>query len=239
MRSAILRWSSRLLGPLRRQTGRIRSRTDLLNHLIARKGYSRYLEIGVRDPRQNFDRIDARDKSSVDPAPRRPVTHRMTSDEFFARRRSAGDRSTFDLAFIDGLHLAAQVERDVLNCLEALSEAGAVVLHDCNPLTEDAQTEDYDGKKRWNGTVWKAWVKLRATRADLAMCVVDIDEGCGVISRGSQALFPAPTADYGELTYPFLVSCRKEALNLVSLDDYLRQLDGGAPAAPEPRSQRS
>src|SRR6185436_4465665 len=130
----------------------------------------------------NFNRVRVREKHSIDPAPKRPVTHRMTSDEFFARRRAAGAAEPpYDLAFIDGLHIADQVERDVLNCLDNLADGGTVVLHDCNPLTEDAQTDDYDGKKHWNGTVWKAWLKLRATRADFAMWVLDIDEGCGVI----------------------------------------------------------
>jgi hypothetical protein len=204
----------------RYRTG-IRSRTDLLNYLVAKHGYRRYLEIGVRDPRENFELVTAPDKCAVDPAARRPVSHPITSDEFFARWRADGDRSPFDLVFIDGLHLADQVERDVLNSLDALADGGALVLHDCNPLTEDAQTEDFDGVKHWNGTVWKAWVKLRATRSDLSMCVVNMDEGCGVIRRGAQQLFAAPSVDYHQLDYAFLVQHRRQALNLVSLTRFL------------------
>ena len=196
---------------------RITTRTDLINHLIPLRGYRRYLEIGVRDPRQNFDKILAAEKHGVDPNPKRTVTFKMTSDEFFAR----ADQTSYDLVMIDGLHLAEQVERDVLGSLRLLSANGTLVLHDCNPLTEDAQTEDYDGKKHWNGTVWKAWVKLRATRADLSMCVVDIDEGCGVIRRGAQALYALPSASYEDLDYGFLTRHRNEALNLVSLDQFL------------------
>lgn len=200
----------------------IRSRTELLNHLIARNGYTRYLEIGVCDPQANFERIAAREKNGVDPAPRRPVSHPMTSDAFFHNWRLAPDRSPYDLVFIDGLHLADQVERDVLNSLDALADGGMLVLHDCNPATEDAQTEEFDGVKHWNGTVWKAWVKLRATRSDLSMCVVNMDEGCGVIRRGSQQLFPLPSVDYRQLDYTFLTRHRREALNLISLGKFLR-----------------
>jgi hypothetical protein len=199
----------------------VRTRTDLLNHLIATQGYRRYLEIGVRDPHQNFAKVRLLDKHSVDPHPRRPVTHQMTSDQFFAKRRAESPLPTYDLAFIDGLHVAGQVERDILNCLEHLSHGGSIVLHDCNPVTEDAQTDDYDGRKHWNGTVWKAWVKLRATRPDLSMWVVDIDEGCGVIRRGAQRVYNLPSLEYDQLRYDFLSANRREVLNLVSADDFL------------------
>jgi hypothetical protein len=200
---------------------RITTRTELLNHLIEARGYRDYLEIGVRDPRSNFDKIRAPGiKHGVDPEPQRPVSHRMTSDGFFAQTEQR-----YDLVLIDGLHLAEQVERDIAGSLAHLNPNGAVVLHDCNPLTADAQTEDYDGKKHWNGTVWKAWVKLRATRSDLAMSVIDIDEGCGVIQRGSQQPIALASTDYAALDYELLARERARLLNLVSVDDFLA---GGA-----------
>lgn len=215
-----------------RRGPRLKTRTDLLNHLIAVRGYRRYLEIGVRDPRQNFDKVNAAEKHGVDPNPKRAVTFRMTSDQFFAGADAASKPTSYDLILIDGLHLAAQVERDVLGSLRHLDANGTLVLHDCNPLTEDAQTEHYDGRKHWNGTVWKAWVKLRATRADLSMCVVDIDEGCGVIRRGSQALYSIPSPSYEELDYDFLASHRRDALNLVSVKQFLSGESTVSPHAP-------
>ena len=199
----------------------IRTRTDLLNHLIEVNGYRRYLEIGVRNPRDNFKKVRAQEKHGVDPEPQKPISHRMTSDEFFARHRAQGD-PPYDLALIDGLHLAFQVEKDVLNCLSSLTPQGTVVLHDCNPLTEDAQTEDYDGKKHWNGTVWKAWVKLRATRPDLSMWVVDVDEGCGIVRWGSQAPLSTPTVEYDRLDYAWLAGQRREVMNLISVEEFVR-----------------
>lgn len=193
------------------------TRTELLNQLALARGYRNYLEIGVRDPRANFDNVHvAGTKHSVDPDPQRPVSHRMTSDAFFAQATD-----TYDLVFIDGLHIADQVERDIVNSLARLSDGGTVMLHDCNPLTADAQTDDYDGKKHWNGTVWKAWVKLRATRDDLAMCVIDTDEGCGVIRRGTQSKIKVDTLDYAQMTYEMLARDRTRLLNLVGVDKFL------------------
>jgi hypothetical protein len=206
----------RLLSRLLQRPG-ISTRTELLNHFIATRGYRDYLEIGVRDPRANFDKIRAPGiKHGVDPAPRRPVSHEMTSDAFFAQTSAQ-----YDLVLVDGLHLDYQVERDVDHALAHLRSGGAIVLHDCNPLTADAQTEDYDGKKHWNGTVWKAWVKLRATREDLAMAVLDIDEGCGVIERGSQDPIEIPSTSYADLEFEMLARDRARLLNLMAVADYL------------------
>jgi hypothetical protein len=197
----------------------IRSRTDLLNYFIATYGYRRYLEIGVRHPRDNFTLIQAAEKDGVDPAAR--CNYRMTSDEFFRQLGGSDPGRRYDLIFVDGLHLADQVEKDVINSLQYLGEGGSIVLHDCNPLTEHAQIETYKKGQHWNGTVWQAWAKLRGTRPDLFMCVIDIDEGCGVIRKGRQSCFaPWPPAE--KLSYDYLVAHRKPLLNLVSMEEFLR-----------------
>lgn len=213
---------------------RVRTRTDVLNHLIKRNGYSRYLEIGVRRPEQNFDRVRAATKESVDPAPLGPATHEMTSDEFFASRRSHAD--PFDIVLIDGLHIEGQVLRDVENALRLLSTGGSVVLHDCNPMSEAAQREAYDGESTWNGTVWKAWAKLRMSRSDLSMLCIDIDHGVGVIARGTQQTFP-PTPE-AELDYDFLAEHRKGLLNLIAPADFASAVEATFPHARESRIRR-
>jgi hypothetical protein len=188
----------------------LKTRTDIINFLVKRNSYRRYLEIGVRVPAQNFDLIRAEHKHAVDPEPRGEISHVMTSDEFF--QQLDGDR-TYDIVLLDGLHLEHQVLKDVENSLEHLSPDGAIVVHDCNPPSESCQVEEYDGESPWNGTVWKAWAKLRMTRPDLSMCVVDTDWGVGVIARGRQETF-ARVPD-GELTYGFLDANRDQLLNLV------------------------
>jgi SAM-dependent methyltransferase len=199
----------------------LRKRYHLLNYLVRSRGYTRYLEIGVRNPRITFNRIRVARKEAVDPAPLAPLGHVMRSDDFFSMMDANGRAAEFDLVFIDGLHLADQVERDVENSLRYLSPGGTIVLHDCNPPNEEAQAEFFDGtQKVWTGTVWKAWAKLRATRADLSMCVVDIDLGCGVVQRGSQTCYPAPV-QFDQMTYRFLTSNRRELLNLVSAAQFL------------------
>ena len=55
-----------------------------------------------------------------------------------AAPRGGHDPRRYDLVFVDGLHIADQVERDIVNSLAALAPGGMVVLHDCNPKSRKA-----------------------------------------------------------------------------------------------------
>ncbi|MCX6328212.1 MAG: class I SAM-dependent methyltransferase [Bacteroidia bacterium] len=106
--------------------------------------------------------------------------HKMTSDEYFKKKKMF-----FDIIFIDGLHHADQVFKDIWNSLINLNKGGTIVVHDCNPLTDAATVVPYQFMMTWNGDVYRAWLEFR-THPDLKMAVFDIDEGCGVIQRGHQ-----------------------------------------------------
>lgn len=86
---------------------------------------------------------------------------------------------TYDIVFIDGLHLCEQVHRDILNSLAHLRPGGVVVLHDMLPETEQAQLREMC-KGDWNGDCWKAFVKYRK-ESPFECYTVDQDFGCAVI----------------------------------------------------------
>jgi len=190
-------------------------RTTILNTLVEKFNYQSYLEIGQGKSNENFHWINCPIKIGVDPDISLNATYQMTSDEFFPQ-----NEDFFDLIFVDELHHADQTERDILNSLRVLNENGTIVVHDCNPTTEAIQIVPQQ-TSCWTGDVWKAWVKLRATRPDLKMYVIDTDFGCGIIRKGSQKIINIP----GELTYKMLEKYRKEFLNLVDIDDFLRDLN--------------
>lgn len=169
-------------------------RYDIINNIISKYNFKRYLEIGLSDPASCFDRINCEIKHSVDPGYEfldNPATWDFESDEFF-KKLDNGDllidsNYKWDVIFIDGLHISEQVLKDVENSLNHLTETGFIVLHDCNPPSEFMARETLyvDGVYRpWNGTVWKAVYYLRASREDLKICVVDTDWGVGIIKRG-------------------------------------------------------
>jgi SAM-dependent methyltransferase len=190
------------------------TRTNILNTLVQRYGHSSYLEIGLGLSAANFDWVRCRTKVGVDPDKSLKAAYPMTSDEFFAQ-----NKATFDLIFIDGLHHADQVERDILNALQVLNENGSILVHDCNPTSREMQVIPRS-QRVWTGDVWKAWVKLRSKRPDLKMYVINAESGCGLIRRGRQATIELPET----LTYEGLAENREKWLNLVEPNAFLEDL---------------
>jgi len=107
------------------------TRTDIINSLIGKIEAKSYLEIGVREPEGNYNKIVCENKVAVDPVPLGPGIIALTSDAFFKQ-----NESMFDVIFIDGLHVADQVERDIINSLAVLNPGGYIICHDMNPTEE-------------------------------------------------------------------------------------------------------
>lgn len=199
-------------------------RWDVVNGLLRHTTTKRYLEIGV----QNGDcgsRVKACEKWGVDPAPGagsdRHYHHlrKQASDDFFA---SLSDQR-FGVVLVDGLHHADQVLRDVDNALKFLSDDGFVVMHDCNPQSEEAQKVPRT-VRQWNGDCWKAVVRLRE-RADIDVFTIDSDFGIGVVRKGpnQSRVQDAPET----LSYSDLVDHRDWYLRLVRPDwSEIRELLG-------------
>ena len=154
------------------------NKADIINALIKRHGYKKYLEIGVDDG-VNFGRVLVDYKLGCDPN-KEAATHKMTSDEFFKQ-----NKETFDIILVDGLHLCDQVLKDVRNSLAVLSENGIILIHDCLPKEEWHQFEVAVPYNDWVGTTWKAIMRLRVCTG-ISVCVIDTDWGIGVVRRGKQ-----------------------------------------------------
>ena len=189
------------------------NRTEIINSLILNNNFKTYLEIGVRNPDDNFNKIVCYDKVGVDPEPSAMATHVMTSDDFFAQ-----NKKTFDIIFIDGLHLREQVLKDIENSLATLNDEGFIVCHDCLPNTQKEQIEYYDGISAWVGTVWKGISHLRMTREDLEIKVVDTDYGCGIIKRGSQKLYPK--IEFADMDWNYFSKNRNDLMNVISVEEF-------------------
>jgi hypothetical protein len=205
-------------------------RYDVINFLISSlKRETTYLEIGVRNPANNFNKINASTKFSVDPGlefKENPVDFVLTSDQFFEQLRSGKvlkNDIKFDVIFIDGLHTAEQVDRDIKNALEFIKEDGFIVLHDCNPPTESHAREEHKyeispAMQNWNGTTWKGFVKWRQNPAVFS-CTIDTDWGVGIISKTKNVgSYTKEVNEYFE--YSVFSKNRKEFLNLINFEDF-------------------
>jgi hypothetical protein len=201
-------------------------RFDIINGLIEKNEYRRYLEIGVEGG-DAVRSVRCALKHGVDPASSN-ATFQLPSDDFFGLLRAD---FMYDCIFVDGMHEEEQVMRDIDNSLAHLNPGGTIVVHDLNPPTawhqRDYEVAKLNGCRQWNGTVWRAWVRFRASRPDLTLAVVDTDWGCGIIQRGSQECLDLPNP----FTYAQLEADRTRWLNLISVDEFRsRFLTGARPA---------
>jgi len=158
----------------------ITNHTELLNALIEKHWLKSYLEIGVQNPANNFDKIKAMAKFGVDPAVRDRVDIcEYTSDQYFEAYGQEGDKTVYDLIFIDGLHHADQVKRDFENSLRCLSDNGFIVIHDVLPENE-AGTIVPRETKIWWGDVYK-WAMQIKKYHGINFKTFDIDNGCMLV----------------------------------------------------------
>jgi hypothetical protein len=192
-------------------------RFDIINHLIEKNGFLNYLEIGVFHG-ENIRMVKAAHKDGVDPghegviAPE--VTYPMTSDAFFNIIKDHPEIK-YDVIFIDGLHHANQVDTDIENALKHLVPNGYIVLHDCNPISFDAQKIPRETVV-WNGDVWKSIVKLRLTKPDLSVRVVDTDFGVGIVNLAQMGTYDKST----DIDWNYFDKNREEILNLITVEQF-------------------
>ena len=182
------------------------TRTDLLNALVQTHGYRLYLEIGVRNPADNLERITAGIRVGVDPilgtgpaqdgSGRQYYLYGLASDGFFPCWRDYPD-----LVFIDGDHREAQVALDLGHAMAILAPGGTIVLHDCLPRSAEAVLPEKPANGApWNGTAYRVWLQACRDRTIRTVCV-DADHGLGVIQRRPTLYTSAPPAVYSFREY--------------------------------------
>lgn len=221
-------------------------RWDVINHLIEKNNYKTYLEIGYFQG-WSFDNVICQQKEAVDPNPLKneaqaaaPYTallaasttsyaylHKLTSDMFFLRQPMD---SKWDIIFIDGLHEAKQVTKDIENSLKHLSPKGTIVLHDCNPPKYEHTTTGIDGC--WTGDAYKALLRFRGYNNSqypnpYHIYTIDTDWGIGIIQE-SKSTFDEEVSCLRHITesdedWDVFNINRKELLNLISVEEFLKR----------------
>lgn len=212
----------------------------IINALIKRYNYKSYLEIGLNNPFDNYNKIQCENKESVDPyldltdlvlsnrkafnlteieiqetlkEIERVLTYKMTSDDFFAQ-----NKKTYDIIFIDGLHTKEQVSKDIVNSLKCLNPGGKIVLHDCLPPSEEHQMIPRIPNCGWCGDVWKAIPEF--IKQGLEINVVNCDFGCGIINyyeHPEEIKIPTKFTH----CWPDLNYCGNSLMNIISPESFL------------------
>ena len=171
--------------------------TALLNYLVDRHGLKSYLEIGVQNPANNFDKVKAQAKVGVDPEVKDDIrVYEGTSDDYFIGYGQEEDKRTYDLIFIDGDHTKEQVKRDFENSLNCLNQNGFIVIHDTLPLNEQGTRVPRETKQWW-GDVYKFAFELNLYPG-IDFCTYDFDNGCTVVWKTDKdlSIMQLPEVDY-------------------------------------------
>jgi len=195
-----------------------KSRTDVINLIFDKFCFKTFLEIGTRNPADNFNKIKATTKHSVDPDPRRRYTYNMTSDEFFKKCKQK-----YDVIFVDGFHEEEQTYKDIKNSINFLNYKGFVVVHDCNPpykFFTRSYKEFLERPGAWNGTVYKAFIRVKHELQKWSCFVVEENFGCGIITERIILENKLFEGDIKNITWEFFEKNRKKLLQLISFDDY-------------------
>jgi hypothetical protein len=144
-------------------------RATVINKIISKYNLinPKYLEIGVWNG-TTFKHINTNYKDGVDPGQYcdcNYVNYKMTSDEFFKNHI----KTKYDIIFIDGLHTAYQVSKDILNSINNLNPGGWIVLDDVFPHCKSEQ-ERLDLRKQGaqTGDVWKAVYNILDTIIEMS-----------------------------------------------------------------------
>jgi hypothetical protein len=192
-------------------------RYDIINYLIEKYKLINYLEIGVFKG-ENIREVKAIHKDGVDPGVEGytppEVNYPMTSDAFFELIKDYPEIK-YDIIFIDGLHHADQVEKDIKNALNHIVDGGFIVLHDCNPVSYEAQLVPRQ-TTAWNGDTWKAFVDFKFHYPKMECCVVDTDFGVGVIRVGEKIY----TLQANIWDWEYFDKNRTQLLNLITWDEF-------------------
>ncbi len=190
-----------------------KNRLQLVQDIINKKKFDKYLEIGCYDD-ELFNYIQCKKKIGVDPVSGGTV--RETSDKFFHK-----NKETFDCIFIDGLHEYNQVKRDIVNSLRFLNADGVILLHDCMPDNYYAQATPRC-QWSWNGDVWKAIVECR-NQKDIDVYTCYADHGIGVIfKRPNKNLLNYPKKDYSKLDFSEYFYNHKKLMNIIEYEELMK-----------------
>ena len=168
-----------------------------------------YLEIGVR----NGESLTLASCPAIGIDPYYAITaelhgpvhlFRTTSDEYFSRADPLAptDGKSFDLAFIDGLHLFEFAFRDFVNAERHSTVGGVIIFDDVLPRTVDeAARERHTGD--WTGDVYPMLEVLARYRPELVVLPVGTEPTGLLLVLGTDPTNTVLADHYDEIVAEF------------------------------------
>ena len=207
-----------------------------LDAIHRRLAPQRYIEIGVckgasfslADPKITAIGIDPEPQLDINALPERHMVIRDTSDNYFNSGRINYDLNgeSFDMAFLDGMHLFEYALRDFMNLEKYSNPNSAVLIHDVYPMNSETASRERISDF-WSGDVWKLVLCLKEYRPDLKISVLPCPPtGLGVItgldstSTILSSSYTKIVEDYVDLPFTEIENDKSEKLMLLGIDSF-------------------
>ncbi len=123
---------------------------ELINRIIEHKQHSSYLELGLGESRETYDRIKCPSRTGIDNNSLTRPDFLGTTDDFFKQ-----NTQTFDVIYIDANHEYSQVNKDFQNAAEVLNPDGIIFMHDVGPENLE------NTKQTASGTAYISFIEIR------------------------------------------------------------------------------
>ena len=173
-------------------------KTDLINHLVVSRKYTRYLEFctantGFCYSKINRDNLDISHRMLYrcpsdfeDGLPIDFRTDKLEIAEQINKVKQNGIK--YDIILSDPWHEYETSYRDIEVCFDLLKPGGVLVVHDCFPPS--SEIVGYTAKEgSWCGVTYKAYIDFVINRSrELKYYTVNIDYGCGLIFKREKVL---------------------------------------------------
>jgi hypothetical protein len=88
----------------------------------------------------------------------------------------------YDIILVDPYHEYDTSYRDLRQAFDLIDEGGVLVVHDCRPPNAAISVPQFI-QGMWCGVTYKAYLDFVCERRDLEYQTVDVDYGCGLISK--------------------------------------------------------
>jgi hypothetical protein len=222
------------------------TKMEIVGHLAARHGFSRYLELCTATTGNRYDRLD---RTVLTTAHRLIYNCPADFDDGFgvdfraegfdidsclSEIRIRGQR--YDIILVDPFHDYACSLRDLGAALMLVEPGGFLVVHDCLPANRAMAAPEY-ATGEWCGVTYKAYLDL-VSRRRLDYRTVDTDYGCGVVRKPAPrdivaGAGPSAPRDHGlwqewhatgndfDRAFDFLQAHKETLLRLVGVEAFL------------------
>jgi hypothetical protein len=215
---------------------------EIINELIRKRGYRRYLEICTPSTGHRFSKIDWRSlhvrhrlmyRCPANFNDRSEVTYRSETENI---KGLIPAQAQYDMVFVDPWHTYDCSIRDLREGFARLRRGGTMIVHDCCPPSEKLVSPQVRNGL-WCGLTYCAYVDFVLSTASVSHQTVDTDFGCGIVTDEPEIEFvTAAHTPYGDIAkewfqerksgrdiYPFFVQHKERLLNLVSAKDFAAQ----------------